>query len=67
VIVQGGAYGEHQTKQVRINGKVTPVDGPCFEVQLAPGTGARLVIDMKRYANQPTLAHPWDRAHRVKN
>ena len=37
------------------------------QVQLDPGSGARLVIDMQRYANQPTLAHPWDRARMVPN
>ena len=59
VIVQGGAYGEHQIVSVS-DGKTTmPVNGTCFPVRLAPGCGARLTIKMKRFANDPTLAFPW--------
>jgi hypothetical protein len=32
-----------------------------FEVQLAPGAGERLVIGIRRLANDPTLRFPWDR------
>ena len=35
------------------------VDGTHFAVRLAPGAGARLVIDMQRYVNQQTFAFPW--------
>ena len=35
-----------------------------FTVRLAPGAGRRLVIRTRRYANQPTLAFPWDRGAR---
>src|SRR5437868_892016 len=60
VIVQGGAYGEHQIVSV-IDGKVTsPVDAPNFPIRLAPGSGARLTIKMKRFANDPTLSFPWE-------
>jgi len=61
VIVQGGAYGEHECDEVTLNGKESSVDAPFFTVRLAPGAGARLVIKMKRYANPPALAQPWDR------
>jgi len=60
VIVQGGAYAEHQIHSLEINGEETTVDGPSFTLRLAPGSGARLVLDMTRYANQPTLRFPWD-------
>ena len=59
VIVQGGAYGEHQIESVSVYGKSTPVDHSSFTVTLAPGTGARLTLQMKRYVNQPTFAFPW--------
>lgn len=62
VVVQGGGYGEHQVLSHALDGKVTPVDASAFTVRLAPGAGARLVLKMKRYANQPTLSFPWDRA-----
>ena len=61
VIVQGGAYGEHQLLGVAVDERTMPVDGSCFAVHLAPGCGSRLVIEMKRYANRPTFAFPWDR------
>jgi hypothetical protein len=61
VIVQGGAYAEHQISTVRQEGRagLTAVDHPHFAVRLAPGAGARLVVGRRRYANQPTLGHPW--------
>jgi hypothetical protein len=63
VMVQTGAYGEHQAVSVMAggNGKTTAVDAPYFEVRLAPGAGERLTVAMKRYVNDPTLAFPWDR------
>ena len=60
VIVQGGAYGEHQIVSVS-DGKVSmDVNGPNFPVRLAPGAGAKLTIKMKRFANDPTLSFPWE-------
>ena len=62
VIIQGGAYGEHHIESVVIDGAATDVDARSFTVRLAPGSGATLVINMQRYANQPTLLFPWDQA-----
>ena len=62
VVVQGGAYAEHQIEQVTLDGQTVPVDGSSFSVRLEPGCGARLTLTMQRYANQPTLVFPWDRA-----
>lgn len=60
VIVQGGAYGEHQIVSVS-DGKTTmPVNGANFPVRLGPGCGARLTIRMNRFANDPTLSFPWE-------
>jgi len=60
VIVQGGAYGEHQIVSVS-DGKTTmPVNGSSFPVRLAPGCGARLTIRMQRFANDPSLSFPWE-------
>jgi len=66
MIVQGGAYSEHRLQKVTIEDQTTPVDTKygqnqsAFAVRLAPGCGAKLQITMKRYANRPTLAFPWD-------
>ena len=62
VIVQGGAYGEHQCLEIELDGKVTTVDNPFFQVELAPGSGARMTIRMERFSNPPTLAQPWNQA-----
>jgi len=68
VIVQGGAYAEHQIGSVRPRpaegagaapAAPVDVDGSHFAVRLAPGAGARFDVGMRRYANQPTLAFPW--------
>jgi hypothetical protein len=61
VVVQGGAYAEHQFLRVR-NGDVdVTVEDAAFAVRLAPGAAGRLDIEMQRYANAPTFAFPWDR------
>jgi hypothetical protein len=62
VIVQGGGYGEHQLISVTAEGKTTPVNSPLLTVQLGPGSGQQLVLEMKRYVNAPTVRHPWDRS-----
>lgn len=61
VIVQGGGYGEHQLVSVTSGGKTARIDAPLLTVQLAPGSGATLTLQMKRYANVPTVRHPWQR------
>ena len=64
VVVQAGAYGEHLFVSVTCEGRKHAVDAPWFPVRLAPGSGARLVATIKRYANVPTMAFPWDRGWR---
>ena len=64
VVVQGGGYGEHQLLSVTAEGRTTPVDGPLLTVELDPGSGQTLVLEMKRYANRPTALHPWQRQAR---
>jgi hypothetical protein len=64
VIVQGGAYGEHQIVSAMTGGKTTAVNAPLLTVRLGPASGAPLVLEMKRYANAPTVLHPWHRTIR---
>ncbi|MBN1401557.1 MAG: hypothetical protein JXA74_12010, partial [Anaerolineae bacterium] len=59
LIVQGGAYGEHQIENVTWGDQTIEVGAPTFTVRLAPGAGARLTLRMRRYANLPTMAFPW--------
>ena len=58
LVLQAGAYAEHQFTAVEVDGSTTPLDEPAITVHLAPGAGARLTLKMKRYANQPTHAFP---------
>ena len=60
-VVQGGGYGEHQLVSVTSGGRITPINSPLLTVQLDPGCGQKLVLEMKRYANTPTVLHPWHR------
>jgi len=61
VIVQAGGYGEHQFVGLQCEGSAAmECDSPRIQVRLAGGGGARLVLKMRRFANQPTMAHPWD-------
>ncbi len=62
LVVQAGSYAEHQFVGLVHGEETVAVDAPCFTVRLAPGCGTQLSIKMKRYANQPTMALPWDRA-----
>jgi hypothetical protein len=61
VLVQMGAYGEHQAVSVTAGGVTAQVNAPFFEVRLGPGVAERLAVAMRRDANDPTLAFPWDR------
>jgi len=61
VVVQGGGYGEHQLVSATIGGTTIAIDSPLLTVQLDPGCGQKLVLEMKRYVNVPTVVHPWNR------
>ena len=61
VIIQGGAYGEHRFVDVTTNGERTPINGSTLTVELAPSSGAHLVLSTKRYVNAPTMSFPWKR------
>ena len=61
LVVQAGAYAEHDAIAVRIGDQQVDVADSQFAVLLGAGSGARLSIQMKRYVNQPTMAFPWDR------
>lgn len=61
MIVQMGAYGEHQATSVRIGGRTVSLMSSSFETMLAPGAGETLVIGIKRLVNDPALRFPWER------
>lgn len=67
VIVQAGAFGEHQFTTVQFqetNGessseRTVPVDAKFFAVELPSSRTIRLEIGMRRFANSPSYAFPW--------
>lgn len=61
VIVQGGAYAEHEIARVSLADQVVNIGNSACSIRLAPGCGARLQLAVKRHANQPTLAFPWSK------
>jgi hypothetical protein len=61
VVVQSGAYAEHQITSLEAAGKKLPLDGSHFTVRLEPGAADTLTITMQRYKNPPTAVFPWDR------
>ncbi len=61
VLVQAGAYGEHQTLAVHLGEERIAVDANVFEVRLGAACGTTLRISGRRYANKPTYDFPWRR------
>jgi len=72
LIVQAGAFGEHDITEVRFiaqtkdkNGntvsteKTVPVNKKFFAVELPPSTSIELEISVRRFVNKPGYAFPW--------
>jgi hypothetical protein len=63
VIVQAGAFGEHEFSSMSVDGSAPrPLSGRWVEIVLAPGAGARLVLGMRRFAQAPSYDTPWKTA-----
>ena len=59
-IVQAGAFGEHKILEVSVNGESpNRVSGPHIQVDLAPQASAAIVMQIKRFANQPSYEWPF--------
>lgn len=64
VILQAGAFGEHEFGRVRYRSLAgawqdTRVSGRHVSVRLLPSASIRLEIGMRRYVNDPGFASPW--------
>jgi hypothetical protein len=63
LIVQAGAFGEHQftsvTYQDGDSKKSVPLDSRYIAVELAPSASIRVGLTMKRFVNDSTYAFPW--------
>ena len=61
LVIQAGGYAEHQFDAVEWNGQSIPLNATELMVRLGPGAGGKLILKMRRFVNQPTVAFPWDR------
>jgi hypothetical protein len=59
LIVQAGAFGEHQFTTVTDGVRQYGVNGKHFAVELPAATGIRIEAGMRRFANRPSYALPW--------
>lgn len=61
VVVQSGAYAEHEFTSLKVGNQDRPIKDTQFTLRLEPGCGARLQLGMDRYTRQPTMSFPWRR------
>jgi hypothetical protein len=59
VLIQAGAYAEHQIVSATYDSKAFEVNAPHLTVRLSPGAGGKVTLQMRRHVNQPTLQFPW--------
>ena len=59
IIVQAGAFGEHQFTSATHGGTTSTVDSKYIEVTLSPGASAQVKCGLNRFVNQPSYAMPW--------
>ena len=59
LIVQAGAFAEHQFVALTFEDQTVPVESKYFAIQLPPAASIRLDVGMRRFANRPTYAFPW--------
>lgn len=68
IIIQCGAYGEHECLKIEFAGQVHSVNNNMFTLRISPNAGAEILIYLNRNRNQPTLLFPWNRgAARIQN
>jgi len=61
VTVQAGGYGEHRLTGVHRSEQPLKFNGRHPSLDLDPGAGAELILDMQCHVHPPTLAAPWKR------
>lgn len=59
VILQAGAYGEHEFVEVVYGKQKKALNSELFQIDLAPGSGSKIILKMNLYKNQPRLDFPW--------
>jgi len=59
VILQSGAYGEHNFTKATVNNQSISLNNNELLVVLEKGTGSKMILKMDLYKNNPTLSLPW--------
>ncbi len=60
VVIQAGAFGEHEFTSVDHDRTSTVVNSKAFTVRLGPATVADFEIGMRRFVNRPRYGAPWE-------
>ncbi|MCE7796751.1 hypothetical protein LWE61_09290 [Sphingobium sufflavum] len=58
LILRGGGYGEHRIEATWIGDRRMSAGSRDISIRLAPGAGTRIVLEMQRYSQKPTLDRP---------
>ncbi len=62
LVIQGGAYGEHQFKSIRVDSSdEVAIDAKAVMLDLGPGAGSSIRLTLDRYSNKPSYQFPWER------
>lgn len=59
VIIQAGAFGEHQFTRLNTGQETQTIESKWVEIRLKPGTVARIELGMALHVNPPSYARPW--------
>jgi hypothetical protein len=66
VVLQAGSFGEHSFQQAQLYNEqgelvgTSEVDGKWLSIRLGKGSGVKLELTMKRYAQTPSYETPWE-------
>ena len=58
LVVQTGAYGEHECRWVKLGNDRFEINNNHFLIRLDPGSGSEITVIAERYARAPGLKHP---------
>jgi hypothetical protein len=59
LIVQAGAFGEHEFTTLQHGEMTMTVNSKYFEVRLPPSSSIRIQAGLRRFVNDPSYAFPW--------
>jgi len=63
LIIQAGAFGEHQFTTVFEDQKQTAINSPYVVIELPPASSIHLITGIKRFHNKPSYSFPWQKKY----